>query len=339
MDQPEIFLYESNMGRGPANGSIVTCNLFGETADLLDGVHCETIAARSRLHDWQIAAHRHQRLHQFLFIEGGRGHARIEDRALAIPPMHILNVPVGDVHACSFARGTRGWVLTVATEVLDQITLPSEGLHRVLSSAQVVRGTAEMRTILKQILAEYAGCRFARAHVLRALTAMLIGLVAREMTTKEKLHDSMTHVELFGRFEELLEQHFLKHWTVSQYAAALSITPTHLSRITRSATGCAASRLIVERIVREARRNLVFTNLPISAIAFALGFNDPAYFTRQFSEVVGLSPRRFREKLSGPSAPNEIAERNLDTVLRHAPGRHGRSQARGKTERVGASLR
>ena len=103
--------------------------------------------------------------------------------------------------------------------------------------------------------------------------------------------------DLFRRFEALLEQHFLAHWTVSDYAAALSITPTHLSRIARAATGHAASQLILERIIREARRNLVYTNLPVATIAFALGFNDPAYFSRLFSTATGLSPRSFRDKV------------------------------------------
>jgi AraC family transcriptional activator of pobA len=286
------------MKREAASRSIETYNLFGEAGDLPDVVHCETIAARSAVHDWKIAPHRHARLHQFLLIESGGGQARIEERAFTLAPARIVNVPVGDVHGYSFAHGTRGWVLTVAAEVLDQAMLPSEGLRRVLSSATVVRGTAPMRATMKQIFAEFAGRRFARAHVLRSLTAMLVGLVAREMAAKGRLSGSRTNVEVFERFEALLEQHFLEHWTVSQYAGALSITPTHLSRITRSATGRAASHLIAERIVREARRNLVYTDLPVSTIAYRLGFNDPAYFSRLFSENTGLSPRRFREKVS-----------------------------------------
>ena len=88
-----------------------------------------------------------------------------------------------------------------------------------------------------------------------------------------------------------------EHWTVSDYAKALSITPTHLSRLARSATGHAASHLILDRVIREARRNLVYTNLPVSTIAYALGFSDPAYFSRLFSGATGLSPRGFRDKV------------------------------------------
>jgi AraC family transcriptional activator of pobA len=154
-----------------------------------------------------------------------------------------------------------------------------------------------MRTTMRQIFAEFAGRRFARAHVLRALSAALIGLVARELAGGGRVTAGAVKSNLFQRFEALLEQHFLRHWTVSDYAAALSITPTHLSRLTRSATGHAASHLILERVIREARRNLVYTNLPVSTIAYALGFNDPAYFSRLFSGATGLSPKSFRDKI------------------------------------------
>jgi AraC family transcriptional activator of pobA len=280
-----------------ANPTIRTYNLFGEAGDLPDVVHCETIAARSILHEWEFAAHRHARLHQILLLESGGGQATLEGRIHALRPMQVVNVATGDVHSFSFKPGTQGWVLTIAAEMLDEVLTPSEGLRRVLAHSTVMRGTVQMRNTMQQIFAEFAGRHFARAHILRALSAALIGLVAREMAAGGRMPGGMAKSDLFQRFEALLEQHFLQHWTVSDYAAALSVTSTHLSRLTRSATGHAASHLILERVIREARRNLVYTNLPISTIAYALGFSDPAYFSRLFSAATGLSPRGFRDKI------------------------------------------
>jgi len=285
------------MAEIPANQSIRTYNLFGEANDLPDVVHCETIAARSVLHEWEFAPHRHARLHQILLIERGGGQATLEGRTHALRPMRVVNVPIGHVHGFIFKPGTQGWVVTIAAEMLDEVLTPSEGLRRVLAHSTVVRGTPPMRLAMEQIFAEFAGRHFARAHILRALSGALIGLVARELVQDAKLPSGTTKSGLFHRFEALLEQHFLQHWTVSDYAAALSVTPTHLSRLTRSATGQSASHVILDRILREARRNLVYTNLPISTIAYALGFNDPAYFSRLFSGATGLSPRGFRDKL------------------------------------------
>lgn len=296
MDRLRIVLYDSNMVGTPANQTIRTYNLFGEAGDLPDVVHCETIAARSVLHEWEFAPHRHARLHQILLIESGGGQATLEGRIHALRPMRTVNVAIGDVHGFRFKPGTQGWVLTIAAEMLDEVSTPSEGLRRVLAHSTVARGTTQMRNTMQQIFAEFAGRHFARAHILRGLSAALIGLVAREMAADGRMPDGMAKSDLFQRFEALLEQHFLEHWTVSDYAAALQVTPTHLSRLTRSSTGHAASHLILDRVIREARRNLVYTNLPISTIAYALGFNDPAYFSRLFSAATGLSPRSFRDK-------------------------------------------
>ncbi len=49
--------------------SIQSYSLFGESQHLPDVLHCETIAERSVLHDWELAPHRHTRLHQLLLIE------------------------------------------------------------------------------------------------------------------------------------------------------------------------------------------------------------------------------------------------------------------------------
>eukprot|EP01035_Chromulina_nebulosa_P015220 gene15220-20163_t len=53
-------------------------SLFGESQHLPDVLHCETIAERSVLHDWELAPHRHMRLHQVLLITSGGGVAHLD---------------------------------------------------------------------------------------------------------------------------------------------------------------------------------------------------------------------------------------------------------------------
>lgn len=292
-------MYNSNMGAKDTKTAIKVYNLYGEAGDLPDVVHCETIAARSVQHNWVVAPHRHARLHQVLLIEGGGGTATLEGREHALEPMQVVNVPVHHVHGFSFLPGTQGFVVTIAAEILDEQLLASEGLRSVLSQSAMVRGTPRIRSVMKQIFAEHAGRNFARAHILRALSATLVGLVARELAANSAARTDATDPDLLRRFEELLEQHLKQRWSVAQYAAALSVTPAHLSRVARTATGNCASDLILHRTIREARRNLVYTNLPISTIAYTLGFNDPAYFSRVYAAATGLSPSAFRERAHG----------------------------------------
>src|SRR5260370_29216477 len=111
MEGSAFVLYNSNMRSARSTSAIQVYNLFGESGDLPDVVHCETIPARSVLHDWTLAAHRHARLHQVLLIESGGGQATLDGRVVALRPMHVVNVPVGVVHGFKFLPGTQGWGL------------------------------------------------------------------------------------------------------------------------------------------------------------------------------------------------------------------------------------
>ena len=79
-------LHESNLRSGMPRplrrDRIRSYNLFGESAELPDVLHCETIAARSALHDWELEPHRHGRLHQVLLLrKGTHGSARPRSRS------------------------------------------------------------------------------------------------------------------------------------------------------------------------------------------------------------------------------------------------------------------
>lgn len=277
-------------------------SLFGESANLPDVMHCETIAARSALHGWELAPHRHARLHQLLLLRSGGGEAHLEGRAVPLQALSLVNVPPGDVHAFVFEPGTQGWVATLADELLDQILAPFADERRALSRCAVLAADEPVQRVMAQIAAEFDGRSPARALVLRGLCAALLGLTVRALAQGDPVAGDMAGSHLLHRFEALVEAHYLDRWTVADCARALAVSPTHLSRVVRAATGEPASRLIGARVLREARRHLVYTSLPMATIAYALGFADPAHFSRVFSRAEGLSPRAFRERMARQGA-------------------------------------
>ena len=296
MDPAILLLYISNMAETSAS-TILNYNLFGETGDLPDVVHCETIEVRSKMHDWELAPHRHARLHQILLIDWGGGRALLEDDARPLEPRTLVNVPTGAVHAFSFVPGTHGWVLTIASEMMDEALESSEGLRQALARPAVFPAGEWARPVMEDIFEEHAGRGFARAQILRSLTGVLLGHVARSLADEISLSGGQDTSGLYERFIALVEEHFLDHWPVAAYAEALGISPTHLSRVARAAVGQPASHIVEDRMIREARRNLVYTNLPVSQVAYMLGFNDPAYFSRVFANATGMAPREFRSRI------------------------------------------
>lgn len=304
MAEPVRYLYDSNMAKANTvrRDQLLTYSLFGESAHLPDVLHCETIAARSVLHEWEFEPHRHARLHQLLLLESGRGVVQLEAGPQPLGPMALVNVPPGEVHGFSFEPGTQGYVATLAEEMRDELLRQSPEERRALARPQVLRADRATLGTVRDIWAEFNARSPGRALLLRGLCAALLARAARAAggpvqggTTRGALTEPDT---LLQRFETLLEAQYLAHWKVADYARALSVSPTHLSRVVRAATGEPASRLIDVRVMREARRNLAYTHLSISTIAYSLGFTDPAYFSRVFTRALGLSPRAFRARVS-----------------------------------------
>lgn len=297
MDASTQYLYKSCMQQSPYITNVQNYNLFGEGKELPDVVHCESIATRSVLHNWEFSPHRHTRLHQVILIQKGRGRAELEGQIHDLSASLVVNVPIGCVHAFSFRRGTQGWVITLGEEILDESLKESEGVRQILSQAGIFQSTNDIQQLIRGMSHEHANLEFARAQILRAMSGLLMGHIARVIVGSRKALTTSLETSLQRRFEALIDTHYLDHWCVAEYADILAVTPGHLSRVMRQSSGLSASRIIEFRVVREARRYLAYTNLTISEIAYALGFIDPAYFSRVFSRSTGKSPRKFRSNL------------------------------------------
>jgi AraC family transcriptional regulator, transcriptional activator of pobA len=80
------------------------------------------------------------------------------------------------------------------------------------------------------------------------------------------------------------------------YADKLEMTVDRLNDHVKRAIGVTAGHLIRQRLLTEAKRELVFTALPIQDIAAELDFSDPSHFARFFRKHTGITPHEFRDQ-------------------------------------------
>jgi AraC family transcriptional activator of pobA len=272
---------------------IPTFDLYGERAQLPDVLHCETIATRSALHGWDIRPHRHERLHQFVLVTAGAAELLLDGGRVPLSLPRVVNLPPRTVHGFRFAPGTGGHVLTVPAELVEPTVAALPGLSAPGTGA----ADDGLVTLMGEAAREHAGLSPARASNLAAFAALVAGRTAA--TLADAPAEARAGSPLVRRFEALLEAHFREHWSVAHYAAAIGVSPAHLSRVCRQATGQSASRMATQRRMREARRLLAYTPRTVAHIADDLGFVDPAYFTRVFTRETGMTPTAFRAKVSG----------------------------------------
>lgn len=102
--------------------------------------------------------------------------------------------------------------------------------------------------------------------------------------------------EIFSESEtERLENSQKK--SPSAYAAMMNISEVYLNEAVKGATGLSAGAYIRHMVIIKARRQLAYSTLSSKEIAYSLGYNDYAYFSKLFRKTVGMSPSDYRKNL------------------------------------------
>lgn len=103
-------------------------------------------------------------------------------------------------------------------------------------------------------------------------------------------------MDFFRDFSRLVEIHFRTKHTVADYADILGVAPKTLSNKFNRLELTQPNDIIKERIILEAKRLLGHSSLSVKEIAYQLGYEDPAYFNRLFTNKVGDTPSNFKKK-------------------------------------------
>jgi len=137
---------------------------------------------------------------------------------------------------------------------------------------------------------------FAQKEYLKLLLHLFLIIIQRFGVRKDCDGLSMNnpvHI-LFVKFRHLLEKHYYKIHTVSEYARLLNVSNKTLTNCTNGISHQTPLEIITERILLEARRLLAYSDKNINEIGFELGFEDPSYFVKFFKRNMKILPGDYR---------------------------------------------
>lgn len=96
-------------------------------------------------------------------------------------------------------------------------------------------------------------------------------------------------------FKNLVNIHFKELKRTSEYSKFMNISANYLNALVKEKLDISAENLIQNRVILEAERLLLNTNLSVTEIAYELGFSDKSHFGKYFKKVTLESPNNFRK--------------------------------------------
>lgn len=99
------------------------------------------------------------------------------------------------------------------------------------------------------------------------------------------------------RLRKLLDIHLVVEKSPAVYASMMNISEVYLNEAVKGATGLSVGTYIRNMVMVRAKRQLAYTSLSAKEIAYALGYEDYAHFSKLFSKSIGMSPSEYRKNL------------------------------------------
>ena len=253
----------------------------------IDHIEMTTLAQMQRGGSWRMDT-----LHSYndpilYWITRGQGRMVVSGKMRGYGPSNAVFLPAKTMHSIDLGPQCYGLA----------VTLPSDPLMTLPSTPQPIRvanvpGQSELTGLLDNLQRELVSDRPAHTRAARFHAGLISVWLERNLPEPTKPDAAE---RLVTRYCDLIEKRIDEGLNVEGYAAALDVTPTHLTRSTQACCAMSALELLTERVTHAARRRLTDTSMTIKAVSESLGFNSAAYFTRSFQAQTGLTPSAFRD--------------------------------------------
>lgn len=259
--------------------------------------------------------HRHD-FFTIILVKNALGSHQIDFQTFDLQDNTLYFIAPEQVHHLAVDAGTdpNGHVLMFTRDFLQQYSLGPDGLHGLElffncdEARPLALETEEMAVLLdisSKIADEHNTSRVYRWEILGAFLSLLLLESSRMKLEKQQHNVQLGHraSEIVRSFKNAVEQHFQEWHLVVDYAQAQHLSSNYLNEVIKSETGSSAKDWIQQRLLLEAKRLAQYSDMPAKEIAFALGYEDVAHFSKFFKNLEGRSFSEFKNGLRKTDKP------------------------------------
>ncbi|MEO9894382.1 helix-turn-helix transcriptional regulator [Aurantibacter sp.] len=235
--------------------------------------------------------HKHNKYLELAYFTKGSGFHYVDEEALAVTPPILFLIHKNQVHHWHIDAIPEGYVIIIKASFLDNVLDKSIQMQlielKALQKVVIADNDEVINILFKALCLEMKATNINQEVVESCLKALLSKIIAVSNITKDQ-NNTLEH-----GFMELLSEDLNN--SVDYYANKLNTSAQNLNAVCQKIFDKTASGVITEHLVKEIKRQLLYTSKNISSIAYDLNFKDNSNFTKFFKRHTQLTPLQFRK--------------------------------------------
>lgn len=243
--------------------------------------------------------------YEIIWFKSAAGQLWIDSRPYTPGINTIYFLSPGQLRRFSMQGETSGYRIQFSAELLyrrDSVPgfIPLLNPYNDQTFSPVIVADSEMQQemddIVQKMEKEFYNYYLLRSEILAGLLSILLVHFSRRLPANETPRTFNRDNMLLKKFLQLLQEKFTSKRQVADYASELCVTPNYLNRSIKKITGHTASYHIQQQIILEAKRRAIHSGESMKEIAYWLGFDNLAHFSKFFKNNSGMSFSRFRKQ-------------------------------------------
>lgn len=234
---------------------------------------------------------------EILYVAGGAGEAILEGKKFRLAPGDLVVVNPGTLHE---ERSDAKAPLRLIFLAIRDFAVPglpagclSQEKYRVLSCGEY---QYKMDIYLRELLQETSSQIEFYQEISQGLVSALLVLVMRLIRINPE--DEAALSQECQKIKEYLDQNFTSLITLDSLSETVYISKHYLSHLFKEQTGISPIKYLTSKRMEKACELLSETELPVSEVSKAVGYENPLYFSQVFKRVYGIAPVKYRMGLA-----------------------------------------
>ena len=230
---------------------------------------------------------------EILYVAGGAGEAILEGKKFRLAPGDLVVVNPGTLHE---ERSDAKAPLRLIFLAIRDFAVPglpagclSQEKYRVLSCGEY---RYKMDIYLRELLQETSSQIEFYQEISQGLVSALLVLVMRLIRINPE--DEAALSQECQKIKEYLDQNFTSPITLDSLSESVYISKHYLSHLFKEQTGVSPIKYLTSKRMEKACELLSETELPVSEVSKAVGYENPLYFSQVFKRIYGISPVKYR---------------------------------------------